>query len=181
MATVKTAGGLIPGTVDTPLDARSRVSAEAEIMNIENPVLGALVFCSENGKYYKITALKSKQIGPLTVENAAVAEYEELQSGGSGTVKSVNGQLPDESGNVTVETGGAVDESRLLPENPANGDIPCFDATATIGGGNDANTRILLHFDADEIKDEAAGNAAPVTITKKTGTITVVEGGKWGK
>lgn len=84
MATVKTAGGLIPGTVDTPLDARSRVSAEAEIMNIENPVLGALVFCSGNGKYYKITALKSKQIGPLTVENAAVAEYEELQSGGFG-------------------------------------------------------------------------------------------------
>lgn len=64
---------------------------------------------------------------------------------------------------------------------PANGDIPCFDATATIGGGNDAHTKILLHFDADEIKDEAAGNAAPVTITKKTGTITVVEGGKWGK
>ena len=73
------------------------------------------------------------------------------------------------------------DSTRLLPENPANGDIPCFDATATVGGGNDANTRILLHFDADEIKDEAAGNAAPVTITKKTGTITVVEGGKWGK
>lgn len=74
-----------------------------------------------------------------------------------------------------------IDRSRLLPEDPANGDIPCFDATATTGGGNDANTRLLLHFDADEIKDEAAGNAAPVTITKKTGTITVVEGGKWGK
>ena len=87
MATVKTAGGLIPGTVDTPLDARGRVSAEAEIMNIENPVLGALVFCSENGKYYKITALKSKQIGALTVPNAAVAEYEEFQSGGSDVTK----------------------------------------------------------------------------------------------
>ena len=74
-----------------------------------------------------------------------------------------------------------IDRSRLLPENPANGDIPCFDATATVGGGNDANTKILLHFDADEIKDEAAGNAAPVTIKKKSGTITVVEGGKWGK
>lgn len=82
---------------------------------------------------------------------------------------------------VSDKGAGTVDESRLLPENPANGDIPCFDATATVGGGNDANTRILLHFDADEIKDEAAGNAAPVTITKKTGTITVVEGGKWGK
>lgn len=86
------------------------------------------------------------------------------------------------SGNVTIAaTNTAIDEARLLPENPANGDIPCFDATATVGGGNDANTKILLHFDADEIKDEAAGNAAPVTITKKTGTITVVEGGKWGK
>lgn len=112
--------------------------------------------------------------GKLTFDGAEIG-------GGSGTIKSVNGQLPDESGNVTVETGSTVDESRLLPENPANGDIPCFDATATVGGGNDANTRILLHFDADKIKDEAAGNAAPVTITKKTGTITVVEGGKWGK
>lgn len=93
-------------------------------------------------------------------------------------------KLADASGKLTYngsEIGGTVDESRLLPENPANGDIPYFDATATTGGGNDANTKILLHFDADEIKDEAAGNAAPVTITKKTGTITVVEGGKWGK
>uniref|UniRef100_UPI00307FAD87 LamG-like jellyroll fold domain-containing protein n=1 Tax=Victivallis vadensis TaxID=172901 RepID=UPI00307FAD87 len=73
------------------------------------------------------------------------------------------------------------DSTRLLPENPANGDIPCFDATATIGGGNDANTKILLHFDADEIKDEAAGNAAPVTVTKKAGTITIVDGGKFDK
>lgn len=73
-----------------------------------------------------------------------------------------------------------IDRSRLLPENPANGDIPCFDATATIGGGNNENTKILLHFDT-EIKDEAAGNAAPVTIITKSGTITLVDGGKFGK
>lgn len=73
-----------------------------------------------------------------------------------------------------------IDRSRLLPENPANGDIPCFDATATIGGGNNENTKILLHFDT-EIKDEAAGNAAPVTIITKSGTITIVDGGKFGK
>lgn len=118
---------------------------------------------------------------PPTQPATTLTKSYEVSDKGAGAVKSVNGQLPDESGNVTVETGGVVDESRLLPENPANGDIPCFDATATVGGGNDANTKILLHFDADEIKDEAAGNAAPVTITKKTGTITVVEGGKWGK
>lgn len=93
--------------------------------------------------------------------------------GGSGTVKSVNGQLPDESGNVTVETGGAVDESRLLPEDPANGDIPCFDATATIGGGNDANTRLLLQPSTSDhgIVDQAAGNAAPVTLENHNVTV----------
>ena len=69
---------------------------------------------------------------------------------------------------------------RLLPANPVNGDIPCFDATATIGGGNNENTKILLHFDT-EIKDEAVGNAAPVTIITKSGTITLVDGGKFGK
>lgn len=74
-----------------------------------------------------------------------------------------------------------VDESRLLPLNPANGDIPVFDATATIGGGNDSNTKILLHFDT-EIKDEAAGNASPVTVNaQKSGTIELVDGGKFGK
>ena len=86
----------------------------------------------------------------------------------------------DESGAIS-DIGGSVDESRLLPENPANGDIPCFDATATIGGGNDANTKILLHFDADEIKDEAAGNASPAPAAKKAGTITIVDGGKFDK
>lgn len=64
-----------------------------------------------------------------------------------------------------------IDRSRLLPENPNNGDIPCFDATATVGGGNDSNTVALFHFDT-EIKDEAAGNAAPISATK-IGTATI--------
>lgn len=104
--------------------------------------------------------------GKLTYDGAEIG-------GGSGTVKSVNGQLPDESGNVTVETGGAVDESRLLPENPANGDIPCFDATATIGGGNDSNTKLLLQpaTSNNQIVDQAAGNAAPVTLENHNVTV----------
>ena len=75
------------------------------------------------------------------------------------------------SGNVTIAaTNTAIDEARLLPEDPANGDIPCFDATATIGGGNDANTKALIHFDT-EIKDEAAGNAAPLALSSLNATI----------
>lgn len=63
--------------------------------------------------------------------------------------------------------GPKLDESRLLPENPANGDIPCFDATATVGGGNDTNTKLLIQPETsnNQILDQAAGNAAPVGIT----------------
>lgn len=104
--------------------------------------------------------------GKLTYDGAEIG-------GGSGTVKSVNGQLPDESGNVTVETGSTVDESRLLPENPVNGDIPCFDATATVGGGNDSSTKLLLQpaTSNSQIIDQAAGNAAPVTLENHNVTV----------
>lgn len=63
-----------------------------------------------------------------------------------------------------------IDRSRLLPDNPVNGDISCYNATATTGGGNDANTKALLHFDA-EVKDEAAGNAAPLALSSLNATI----------
>lgn len=66
-----------------------------------------------------------------------------------------------------------IDRSRLLPEDPANGDIPCFDATATTGGGNDANTRLLLQPSTSDhgIVDQAAGNAAPVTLENHNVTV----------
>ena len=62
------------------------------------------------------------------------------------------------------------DSNRLLPEGVTDGDIPCFDATATVGGGNDANTKALIHFDT-EVKDEAAGNAAPLALSSLNATI----------
>lgn len=94
--------------------------------------------------------------------------------------------MSDKLNPVIVENGGELfhvsdtgerkplkDESRLLPENPANGDIPCFDATATVGGGNDANTRLLLQPSTSDhgIVDQAAGNAAPVTLENHNVTV----------
>lgn len=66
---------------------------------------------------------------------------------------------------------GDVDESRLLPEDPANGDIPCYNATATTGGGNDVNTKVLLHFDELPFADTAAGNASPAAVTNSGVTL----------
>ena len=41
------------------------------------------------------------------------------------------------------------DTPRLLPQNPSDGDIPCFDATVTTGGGIDDDTHLMLHFDEE--------------------------------
>lgn len=66
-----------------------------------------------------------------------------------------------------------IDRSRLLPENPASGDIPCYNATATTGGGNDENTRLLIQPSNSDhgIVDQAAGNAAPVTLENHNVTV----------
>lgn len=96
--------------------------------------------------------------GKLTYDGAEIG-------GGSGTVKSVNGQLPDESGNVTVETGGVVDESRLLPTGGRNGNL--LEYQEGVDRGNNVNTKLLLQPATSDglIVDQAAGNAAPVGIT----------------
>lgn len=78
MPTIETAGALIPGQTDTPLDVRSRVAALTDVADIANPVLGGIFYCVATGRHYKITALKSKVIGALTVADAAVDTYEEL-------------------------------------------------------------------------------------------------------
>lgn len=86
MANIKVAGAVIPSKVDTPLDARSRITAEVDILNIENPAVGQLVYCTGNGKFYVVKTLKAKQVGAIQVQNAAVDTYEELATGGGGEI-----------------------------------------------------------------------------------------------
>ena len=79
---VKIANSVIPSKVDTPLDARSRVAYEADILNLENPAIGQLVYCIATGKFYIVKTLKEKQVGAITAQNAAVDTYTELSTGG---------------------------------------------------------------------------------------------------
>ena len=76
MANIKLASSVIPSTVDTPLDARSRVAAEVDILNIETPSIGQMIYCTETGKFYVVKTLTSKTIGGIVVQNAAVGDYE---------------------------------------------------------------------------------------------------------
>lgn len=102
---------------------------------------------------------------PPTQPATTLIRSYEVSDKGAGTVKSVNGQLPDESGNVTIETGSTVDESRLLPTGGRNGNLLEYQEGAD--RGNNVNTKLLLQPATSDglIVDQAAGNAAPVSIT----------------
>lgn len=99
MANIKLAGSVIPSTVDTPLDARSRVAAESDILTIANPAVGQLVYCTGTGKFYVVKTLTSKTIGALVVQNAAVGTYEEFSPELSETAKT---ELLDELENILL-------------------------------------------------------------------------------
>ena len=83
MSYIQVASSLLPGKTNTPLDARSVVATVADISAIELPYVGMLVYCKADGKYYKITSLKAKTIGALSVPSAAVDAYEEFNPGGN--------------------------------------------------------------------------------------------------
>ena len=84
MSTIQVGGQLQPGTVDTPLDARVRVDTLSAIASIPLPFVGMTFFVKATGKLYVVKSLKSKQIGPVVTENAAIDEYEEIGAGAAG-------------------------------------------------------------------------------------------------
>lgn len=161
------AGDMLKSVYDTNDDGIVDHAATADTVGSTTAAQVADAVSKAHAHANKATLDKLAETGgKLTFDGSEIG-------GGSGTVKSVNGQLPDESGNVTIETGGAVAVS-----NPANGDIPCFDATATIGGGNDETVKFLLQpaTTDGELIDSAAGAVTPATITNQS--LTVSESGE---
>lgn len=87
--------------------------------------------------------------GKLTYDGAEIG-------GGSGTVKSVNGQLPDGSGNVTIETGGGM-TARLV-----SGEV-----AASAG-------EWLVFTAAGSVTLPAGANLSEVKITAETAGVSVL-------
>ncbi len=96
MANIKVADSVILSKANTPLDARCRVATEADILNIELPFVGLLVYVLDSGKFYTVTAVKEKLIGAITVAGAAVDTYEELAAGGGELSEDQKNELLDE-------------------------------------------------------------------------------------
>ena len=81
---IEVAASLTIGLVNTPLDSRTRIEKISDIVNIENPFVGMLIYCLADEKTYIVKSLKSKAIGAFTVENAVIDQYEEFCGSGKG-------------------------------------------------------------------------------------------------
>ncbi|WP_288614780.1 hypothetical protein [uncultured Victivallis sp.] len=82
MGKIQVGGSLQPGTVDTPLDARTRIATLDAVATIQVPYVGMTFYVIETGKLYIVKSLKAREVGSATVALAAVDQYEELVSGG---------------------------------------------------------------------------------------------------
>lgn len=111
---IEVAGSLIPGTVNTPLDQRTRVNALSEVSQIENPYVGMKFYCLATGKTYTVKSLKNKLIGSFTVQDAMVDEFVQdpyLDENG----KIPQSQLPDSS-LIMIADGGDYFEAETVEE-----------------------------------------------------------------
>ena len=165
MSVIEISGSLIPGTTDTPLDARTRINRISEVETIANPYVSMPFSVLDTGKTYKVKSLKAKMIGPIQVPNALIDEYElvpdaetiaelrqeiagiEIPDSG-GTVKSVNGMEPDANGNVQLELETGAVKSVNGAEPDANGNVQLEAASLpasilTIPIPSDADNHIL--------------------------------------
>ena len=73
-------GGLMPNAADTPIDIRTRVETEADIMSIPKPYIGMVVYVKDTGKRFEVLTLKDVKKGMTIIKNGAVNTYKEFGS-----------------------------------------------------------------------------------------------------
>lgn len=153
MPLVHVAGSLRPKTDNTPLDGRTRVASESDIMTIPLPFVGMIIYCTGNGKYYKVTSLNEDEDAvegyePLEKDQ----DYEELENkptisdGGQGSP-----QIPL-LGNVKVSASTASGENAGVTVTPGQnpGEI---EMAFTLPKGDDAYEVYL-----EKYKEEHSGS-----------------------
>lgn len=73
-------GSLSTSLSDTPLDIRTRVETEADILSIPKPYIGMIVYVKDTGKRFEILTLKDIKKGMTIIKNGAVDTYKEFGS-----------------------------------------------------------------------------------------------------
>ncbi len=81
MSKIEVAYPVSPGTVDTPLDPRTRIASLADVGSIELPFIGMIFYSLVEEKSYIVKSLQPAMVGPVEVEKMLVGEYEPVGQG----------------------------------------------------------------------------------------------------
>lgn len=81
---LSSSGGFKPSTKDTPIDIRSRVATETDILEIPNPYVGLIIYVQDTGKRFEVLSIKDVQSGLSKVSR--VDMYKEIIMGSSSEV-----------------------------------------------------------------------------------------------
>ena len=71
-------GSLVPSTVNTPVDMRTRIATIDDVTSIELPFVGMIFYVEDEEKHYSVKSLKSKELNGMIIENALVDEFVEF-------------------------------------------------------------------------------------------------------
>ena len=74
-------GGIKPSTKDTPGDVRTRIESVSEVELIPLPFVGMIFFVKDEGQFYIVKSLKGKKVGPVSIADSVIDEFEPLFTG----------------------------------------------------------------------------------------------------
>ena len=77
---ISSSGGFKPMSTNTPLDIRTVVETENDILSIPRPFVGMVIYVKDTGKRFEVLTLKDLKSGISTILNGAVDEYREIKS-----------------------------------------------------------------------------------------------------
>ncbi len=159
-------GSLIPSVKNVPLDYRTRVATIEDIANIEVPFIGMIVYVEQEGKFYVIKTLKSKQVGPVEVENSVVDEFEELIDPNFATEDFVRNAIAE-----AQLSGGDdnVDLSGFATKDELNAKVDKEEGKSLVADSEIARLAELKNYDDADIKAQLDNKADKADIPSVEG------------
>ncbi len=84
---IKISGSLVPTTLDTPIDVRTRIEKLSDVSNIPLPYVGMEFYVISEQAKYRVESLGNAEQGGAIAANVVVKEYRKLEDkGGFGAV-----------------------------------------------------------------------------------------------
>lgn len=168
MSNIATSGSFIPNATNTPLDARTRIAALANIPDIEVPYIGMHFYVTGTGIEYIVKTLKSKTVGALETADAQIDTYEAVPD--AGDIEAVIGAIAGKADAADLETLSGVVAGKADAE-----DLEALAATVATKV-EDFSFTVAVDSETGAVTASytpAGGSATPLTVSEDKQTIAI--------